>query len=86
MAADSRSAIENCDIRLAVAGSAVVEVGQSANVAKKDESPSVDQHGADDGDPSPSSISHDLRVRLGGDGVVGDLGRRPDWRRSHGVW
>jgi len=71
---------------LAVAGCAVVEVGESAHVAKEDKSPSVDQHGGDDGDPSPSSISHDLGVGLGSNGVVGDLGRRPDWRRSHGVW
>lgn len=78
--------IGNAEVSLfAVARSAVVEVGKSADVTEEDESPSVDEHSTDNGDPGPGGISHDLCVLLLGDGFVGNLRRGLDWRSGHGV-
>ena len=70
---------------LAIAGGAVVEVGESSHVTEEHKSPSVRHHGGENSDPGPGCISHDLHVGLLGDGVVCDLSGSSDWCCSHGI-
>ena len=70
----------------AVAGGAVVEVGEASDVPEKVKGPSVDEHCGDDGRPCPCRVFAYLRIRVVGPRLVGDL--FGCWRRILGkrVW